>query len=62
MKPSTNAPITTHIQKIVMCRSKISLLRALTPGVIFTSPQPAKSGRDAQQVINAAKILLISNI
>ena len=42
MKPKTNAPMTTQIQKIVMCKPKISWAMALTPGVILMSSQAEK--------------------
>jgi hypothetical protein len=42
MKPKTNVPMTTQIQKMVMCKPKISWAIALTPGVILISSQAEK--------------------
>ena len=52
MKPKTRAPMTTQIQKMVMCKPKISWAMALTPGVILMSSQ-AEKDRGAKN--NAAR-------
>ena len=35
--PKTTTPITTQIQKMIMCRSKTERLTSVTPGSIFTA-------------------------
>ena len=62
--PRTATPIAKQIQNMVICKPKISCPRAVAPGDIFTSSQPANAGRDisgkASRII--LKIVITRNV
>ena len=61
---STATPMAKQIQNMVMCRPKISCPRAVAPGDIFTSSQPANAGRDTSGKANriVLKIVITRNV
>jgi hypothetical protein len=59
MIPNTTRPMTTQIQKISMCKSKTSLLIAVTPSVIFKSSQAANMLLE-NKVINPERSVLLT--
>ena len=62
--PNTATPIAKQIQKMVMWRPKISCPKAVAPGDIFTSSQPAKAGKDKSGKANrnVLKIIITRNV